>query len=412
MFEVFRTAVSSLWANKTRSVLTMLGVVIGVGAVIAMIAVGTGASGQMQGVISSMGVNLIMIRPGAPQTGGVRLGAGSGGRLTLSDIKAIEEECWSIGAVAPMVNTGAQVIFENRNWSTQINGTTEGFFAIRDYNVNRGRLLDDVDERSAAKVAVLGSTVARELFGEFGEFGDSDPVGRIIRVRNLPFEVVGVLEAKGQSAMGPDQDDIIVVPITTAQRSLSRSGLPDSINMAYVQARDASMIPSAMDEIAALLRQRHRIPPGGEDDFSIGNMTDVINTLSQTTRVMTLLLGSVASISLIVGGIGIMNIMLVSVTERTREIGIRMAIGARASDIRIQFLLEAMLLSLAGGIIGILLGWGASHGVSQILRWPTTVSGGAVTLAVGFSCFVGVFFGFWPAWKASMLRPIDALRFE
>jgi len=406
MFEVFRTAIKSLWANKTRSVLTMLGVVIGVGAVIAMIAVGNGASGQMQGVISSMGVNLIMIRSGAPSTGGVRLGAGSGGRLTLSDIRAIEEECWSIGAVAPMVNTGAQVIFENRNWSTQINGTTEGFFAIRDYRLDSGRLLDDVDERSAAKVAVLGSTVARELFG------DSDPIGRTIRVRNLPFDVIGVLEAKGQSAMGPDQDDVIVVPITTAQRSLSRSGLPDSIAMAYVQARDASMIPSAMDEIAALLRQRHRIPPGGEDDFNLGNMTDVINTLSQTTRVMTLLLGSVASISLIVGGIGIMNIMLVSVTERTREIGIRMAIGARASDIRIQFLLEAMLLSLAGGIIGILLGWGASHGVSQILRWPTTVSGGAVMLAVGFSCFVGVFFGFWPAWKASTLRPIDALRFE
>jgi len=406
MFEVFRTAISSLWANKTRSILTMLGVVIGVGAVIAMIAVGNGASGQMQGVISSMGVNLIMIRPGTPSSSGVRMSVGSGGRLTLSDINAIAEECWSIGAVAPIATTGAQVIFENKNWSTQVNGTTEGFFGIRDYRLDKGRLLDDVDERSAAKVAVLGSTVARELFG------GADPIGHSIRIRNIPFEVVGVLASKGQSAMGPDQDDVIVVPITTAQRRLSRSALPDTINMAFVQARDSSMISSAMNEITGLLRQRHRIPPGGDDDFTIGNMTDIINSLSTMTRVMTLLLGSVASISLVVGGIGIMNIMLVSVTERTREIGIRMAIGARAFDIRIQFLLEAMLLSLMGGIIGILLGWGASFGVSQVLKWPTAVSGGAVTLAAGFSCFVGVFFGFYPAWKASMLRPIDALRFE
>ena len=407
MFEVFRTAISSLWANKTRSILTMLGVVIGVAAVIAMIAVGNGASGQMRDVISSMGVNLIMVRSGAPNAGGaVRIGPGTGGRLTLSDIRAIEEECWTIAAVAPMSNTGAQVIFENRNWPTQINGTTEGFFTIRDLRLDRGRLLDAEDERTAAKVAVLGTTVARELFG------DADPIGRIIRVRNIPFEVVGVLMPKGQSGMGQDQDDIVVVPITTSMRSLSRSGLSDAIPMAYVQARDSSMIQSAMDEIAGLLRQRHRIPIGGEDDFNLGNMTEMMDSLAQTTRVMTLLLGSVASISLIVGGIGIMNIMLVSVTERTREIGIRMAVGARAFDIRIQFLLEAMLLSLLGGIVGILLGWGASYGVSEILRWPTEVSGGAVALAAGFSCFIGVFFGFWPAWKASMLRPIDALRFE
>jgi putative ABC transport system permease protein len=384
----------------------MLGVVIGVGAVIAMIAVGNGASGQMEGVISTMGVNLIMIRSGAPSSGGVRMSAGSGARLTLSDIKAIEEECWSIQAVAPQVSSSAQVIFENRNWSTSITGTTAGFFDIREYQAETGRLLDDEDERSAAKTAVLGATVAKELFGVM------DPIGRNIRIRSIPFEVVGVLAAKGQSAMGPDQDDVIIVPITTAQRRLTRSSLPDSINMAFVQARDVSMIESAMDEVSGLLRQRHRIAQGGEDDFTVGNMTDVINSLAQTTRVMTLLLGSVASISLIVGGIGIMNIMLVSVTERTREIGIRMAIGARAFDIRIQFLLEAMLLSLLGGLIGILLGWGASVGVSQVLKWPTEVSGSAVALAAGFSCFVGVFFGFYPAWKASMLHPIDALRFE
>ncbi|MDR1966584.1 MAG: ABC transporter permease [Synergistaceae bacterium] len=406
MFEVFRTAVSSLWANKTRSMLTMLGIVIGVGAVIAMVAVGNGASKQMEGVISGMGVNMIMVRPGAPNMGGVRQGAGSGARLTLSDIRAIEEECWSIQDVAPTVNANSQVIFENRNWSTSVTGTTPGYFNVREYQAESGRLLDETDERSAAKVAVLGSTVAKELFG------GADPVGRIMRVRNIPFEVVGVLASKGQSAMGPDQDDIVIVPITTAQRRLVRSSFADSVNMAFVQARDASMIESAMDEISALLRQRHRIGPDEDDDFQLGNMTDMINSLSQSTWVMTLLLGSVASISLLVGGIGIMNIMLVSVTERTREIGIRMAVGARAIDIRIQFLLEAMLLSLLGGIIGILLGYGASLGVASVLKWPTSVSGGAIAVAAGFSCFVGVFFGLYPAWKASRLRPIDALRFE
>ncbi|MDR1136898.1 MAG: ABC transporter permease [Synergistaceae bacterium] len=406
MFEVFRTAILSLWANKTRSLLTMLGVVIGVGAVIAMVALGNGASGEMSKVISDMGVNLIMVFPGTPNSRGVRMSAGSGARLTLSDIKAIEDECWSIQAIAPQVMTSSQIIFENRNWATSVTGTTAGFFSVREYHAEKGRLLDDEDERAASKVAVLGSTLARELFD-----GD-DPIGQSIRIRNIPFEVVGILASKGQSAMGSDQDDIVVVPITTAQRRLVRSSFADSINMAFVQAKDVSMIESAMSEITGLLRQRHRIALDGDDDFTLGNMTDMMNSLAQSVRVMTMLLGSVASISLIVGGIGIMNIMLVSVTERTREIGIRMAIGASAFDIRIQFLLEAMLLSLSGGIIGIMLGYGASFGVSHLLKWPTFVSGGAVALAAGFACFIGVFFGFYPAWKASSLRPIDALRFE
>jgi putative ABC transport system permease protein len=298
------------------------------------------------------------------------------------------------------------VIFENRNWSTQITGTTSGFFGIRDYRVEFGRLTDDEDERSAAKVAVIGSTVARELFGGM------NPIGLNIRIRNIPFEVIGVLASKGQSAMGPTQDDIIVVPITTAQRRLARNSFPDAINMALAQAQDVSLMDSAVGEITGLLRQRHRIPPGGDDDFEVGNMTDMIKSMDEMMGVMTLLLGSIASISLVVGGIGIMNIMLVSVTERPREIGIRMAIGARAFDIRIQFLLEAMLLSLAGGLTGILVGWGAAQGVAGFLKWPATVSGSAVALAAGFSCFVGIFFGFYPAWKASKLRPIDALRFE
>jgi putative ABC transport system permease protein len=406
MFELLRTAISSLWANKTRSLLTMLGVVIGVGAVIAMVAVGNGASGEVTGLISDMGVNMIMLFPGTPNSGGVRMSAGSGARLTMSDIQAIKEECWSIQAIAPQVMAGSQIIFENRNWASSVTGTTADFFGIRNYHAENGRLLDDEDERSAAKVAVLGSTLAKELFGGM------DPVGQVIRIRNIPFEVVGTLSSKGKSAMGSDQDDMVVIPITTAQRRLVRSSFAESINMAFVQVKDVSMMDSAMSEIRGLLRQRHRISSDGDDDFTLGNMNDMIESLTSATRAMTLLLGSVASISLIVGGIGIMNIMLVSVTERTREIGVRMAIGASAFDIRIQFLLEAMLLSLAGGIIGILLGCGASAVVSHVLKWPASVSGGTVALAAGFSCFIGVFFGFYPALKASSLRPIDALRFD
>ncbi|MDR2179515.1 MAG: ABC transporter permease [Synergistaceae bacterium] len=406
MFETIRTAVSSLWANKMRSALTMLGVVIGVGAVIAMVAIGNGASGQMEGVISSMGANMIVLRPGAPRTGGVRQSAGSGGTLTLNDIRAIEEECWSIQNVAPQVSTSSQLIFENRNWPSQVIGTTPGFFRIREFQAQKGRLLDKEDERGAAKAAVIGETVARELFGKI------DPIGRSIRIKSIPFEVVGVLAPKGQSAIGQDQDDTVIVPITTAQRRLVRSSFADSVNMAFVQAKDVSMMDSAIAEMRALLRQRHRLSSDKEDDFDLRNMTQMLDSMAQATRVMSLLLGAVASISLLVGGIGIMNIMLVSVTERTREIGIRMAIGARAGDIRTQFLLEALLLSLTGGAAGILLGFLASLGVTEFLKWPTSVSGGAVALAAGFSCLVGIFFGLYPAWKASLLRPIDALRFE
>jgi len=386
--------------------LTMLGVVIGVGAVIAMVAVGNGASQQMEGVISSMGANMIILRPGAQIFGGVRQAAGTRATITMSDIRAIEDECWSVKNVAPQVNLTAQLVFENRNWPSQVVGSTSGFFDIREFQAQEGRVLDDEDVRTAAKTAVIGETVARELFGH------DDVIGQYIRIRNIPFEVVGILAPKGQSAMGQDQDDTVIVPITTVQRRLARSAIPDSVNMAFIQARDISMMDSAMTEIRALLRQRHRLAPDSEDDFSLQNLTQMLDTMAQTTRVMSLLLGSVASISLLVGGIGIMNIMLVSVTERTREIGIRMAIGARRGDIRVQFLLEAMLLSLTGGCVGILIGFGASVAVTEFLKWPTFVSGGAVALAAGFSCFVGIFFGFYPAWKASLLRPIDALRFE
>ncbi|MDR2174841.1 MAG: ABC transporter permease [Synergistaceae bacterium] len=406
MVETFRTAVSSLLANKARSLLTMLGVIIGVGAVIAMVAIGRGAALQMEGLMSGMGSNMIILTSGAGRSGGVRQGAGSGAPLTLSDAAAIRDECWSVGEVAPQVGVGTQLIRENRNWPSQVTGTTAGFFRIRDFSARLGRLLDDEDERSAAKVCVIGQTVAAELFGA------DDPIGDSIRINRIPFEVVGVLAAKGQSSVGQDQDNTVIVPITTAQRRLVRSALSGSVSMISIQARDAGMMDSVMTEVRGLMRQRRRLEGDREDDFDLRNMTQMLESLAQSTRVMSVLLGSVASISLLVGGIGIMNIMLVSVTERTREIGIRMAIGARARDIRLQFLLEALLLSLTGGFLGILLGFGASKGMSSLLQWPTSVSPAAVALAAGFSAFVGIFFGFYPAWKASLLRPIDALRFD
>ena len=404
MFETLRTALSSLLANKTRSLLTMLGVVIGVGAVIAMVAVGNGASVQMQDLVSGLGSNLLILSPGAPRSGGVRQSGGA--RLTLSDVRAVTEECWSVLRAAPLVNLSAQLIYENQNWPTRVTGTTPSFFDVDNRSIYLGRLLDDEDERSAAKVCVIGQTVATQLFGL------ANPLGRSIRINKIPFEVVGVLAPKGGGSMGQDQDDTVVVPITTAQRRLVRSSLAESVHMALIQVRDVSMLEGGMAEIRALMRQRHRIGKGKDDDFEIWNMTQMVESLQQSAWVMSALLGAVASISLLVGGIGIMNIMLVSVTERTREIGIRMAIGARAGDIRLQFLLEALVLSLLGGALGILLGMAASWGVTEFLTWPTSVSPGAIALAAGFSGVVGVFFGLYPAWKASRLRPIDALRFE
>ena len=389
MFETLRTALSSLLANKTRSLLTMLGVVIGVGAVIAMVAVGNGASVQMQDLVSGLGSNLLILSPGAPRSGGVRQSGGA--RLTLSDVRAVTEECWSVLRAAPLVNLSAQLIYENQNWPTRVTGTTPSFFDVDNRSIYLGRLLDDEDERSAAKVCVIGQTVATQLFGT------TNPVGRIIRISKIPFEVVGVLAPKGGGSMGQDQDDTVVVPITTAQRRLVRSSLAESVHMALIQVRDVSMLEGGMAEIRALMRQRHRIGKGKDDDFEIWNMTQMVESLQQSAWVMSALLGAVASISLLVGGIGIMNIMLVSVTERTREIGIRMAIGARAGDIRLQFLLEALVLSLLGGVLGILLGMAASWGVTEFLTWPTSVSPGAIALAAGFSGVVGVFFGLYPA---------------
>lgn len=405
--ETFRTAVISLLANKSRSLLTMLGVLIGVAAVITMTAVGTGASLEMEKMLSGMGSNLIVLMPGSSRQGGTQQGAGTGAPITYADALAIKSECPSVLEVAPLVATSAQIVYGNQNWATQTQGITTGTFSVNMWNIKDGILFGDSDVRGGTKVCVLGATVAKSLSGGGNA---SSIVGETIRINKVPFEVVGVLSEKGQSQFGSDQDDIVFVPITTAMRRLVRSQTVGQVRNISIQAHDAASVASAMNEVTALMRQRRDLPPGKDDDFTIRNLAQMVESAEQSGRVMSLLLGAVASVSLLVGGIGIMNIMLVSVTERTREIGIRMAIGARAGDIRFQFLLEALLLSLVGGILGILLGFGVSQAITQLLGWRTEVSIISVFISAGFSGFVGIFFGFYPAWKASLLRPIDALR--
>ena len=406
MLEILKTAFRSLFANKTRSVLTMLGIIIGVGAVITMVAIGSGAASKMDQFIAGVGSNLLIIFPGAAQTGGSRQAAGSAATLTLADADVLRNEGIFVAEVVPEVYGGSQLVYGNSNWNTTTLGGTPGILAVREWNVAEGQPFTDADVRSAAKVCLLGDTVARNLFDE------EDPVGRILRIRRVPFRVVGVLGAKGPNPWGSDQDDLVIVPITTAQRRLFRSGIPGSVRRITVQAVNRNSLDAMQQEVRAILRQRHRLPEGVDDDFVIRDMTQMLENAAASTRVMGLLLGAVASISLLVGGIGIMNIMLVSVSERTREIGIRMAVGARPVDVRFQFLAEAVTLSILGGAIGIVGGVGVSRAVTEIFEWPTIVSTGSVMLAVGFSAMVGVFFGFWPAWKASNLDPIEALRYE
>ena len=399
-------ALEGLKSNKLRSILTMLGIIIGVSAVIAMVALGTGASKSIEGFITGMGSNMLIVLPGAARTGGVRQQAGSGMNLTTGDADALRKEGYNLKAVAPEINSRSRFVYGNLNWSTMLSGSTPAVFEVRNWEIGKGRLFLDSEVRSAAKVLVLGETVAKNLFGE------EDPIGKIVRIGNVPLTVIGVLAPKGQSPFGQDQDDAAFAPLTTVQRRLYRSDAADSLNLITVSALDGQSVSAAEREIKAILRQRHNLARGEEDDFSVRNMAELLDTAAQSTQVMTLLLAAVASVSLIVGGIGIMNIMLVSVTERTREIGIRMAIGARGSDIRTQFLTEAILLSVTGGIIGIILGISASQILSRFLSWDTVVSPGSVVLAFGFSVFVGIFFGFYPAWKASLLNPIEALRYE
>jgi len=371
-----------------------------------MVAIGTGASEKISEQISSIGSNMILILPGSTTQGGIRMGAGTQQTLTMADAEAIAKECSAVSAVAPVISGTAQVVFANQNWSTGVIGTTPDMTIVRDWNVTSGRFLTEQDVRSGTRVAVIGQTIVTQLFG------DLDPVGKIIRITKIPFEVVGVLEEKGQSMMGQDQDDIIYVPITTAQRTLFGQVLPGRVKIIYVKANSLEEMSLATEQITALLRQRHRIGQKQEDDFTVRDLTQMLEAAKESTQTMSILLGAIASVSLVVGGIGIMNIMLVSVTERTREIGIRIAVGAKPKDIRMQFLIESVFLTTIGGIIGLVFGIIASLIVSAAMQWPVSISVLSTLIAFGFSAFVGIFFGFYPAYKASLLNPIDALRYE
>jgi putative ABC transport system permease protein len=398
-----RIALRALARNKLRAFLTMLGIIIGVGAVIAMVAIGEGAKATIQAQIASLGTNVLIVLPGSANQGGVRAGFGSVNTLVDGDAKAMAREIRAVAYASPVLRRPDQVIAGNLNWGTLAQGVAPEYQQIRDWQLADGRFIHEGDVESAAKVAVLGQTVARNLFG------NDDPIDALIRIRNVPFRVVGVLAAKGQSSQGQDQDDIVIIPYTTMQKRLMRITYVQSI---VVSAVSAERVPEAQQQITALLRQRHRIAQDREDDFTIRNLSDITEAATNSARVMAVLLGSVASISLLVGGIGIMNIMLVSVTERTREIGIRMAVGARSRDIMLQFLVEAVVMAATGGIIGILLGIGSSEVLRQWAQWPTHIDPVIVVIAFLFSGAVGVFFGFYPAKKAATLDPIDALRYE
>jgi putative ABC transport system permease protein len=393
----------ALTRNRTRSALTVLGIVIGVAAVIATLAIGQGARASVQAQIAAMGANMLSVLPGTVTAGGARSAPGSTTTLTLEDAEAVRHECPAVSAVAPSVRTVGQVVSGNQNWSTQIIGTTADYAIVRQWPVESGVFITDSDNRGAAKVCVLGQDVVKQLFPGV------DPVGSTVRIKDVPFRVVGVLSAKGGAGFGGNQDDIVMVPLATAQHRLL--GITH-VHTIVVSAVSGSQVNTAVDEITDLLRQRHRIRPGENADFFIFTQLEFAQTAESTSRVMTLLLASVAAVSLIVGGIGIMNIMLVSVTERTREIGIRRAVGARRRDILLQFLIEAAFLSLAGGTLGVAIGIVAATLVSSLARWPTLVQPGAVALALGFASAIGLFFGWYPARRAARLDPVDALRYE
>jgi putative ABC transport system permease protein len=401
-----RIALRALKVNKMRSALTMLGIIIGVGAVITMLAVGMGASRQISEQMATMGSNLLIVVPGSQTSGGIRMGSGSQQTLVLDDAEAIQRDCPAVQDVAPILNGAAQIVYGNLNWSTGVYGTSPGILTVRDWPLAAGRPITDEDVRSATKVALLGQTVVDNLFGGI------DPLDQVIRIKKIPFRVIGIMATKGQSVMGQDQDDTVFVPVTTAQKKLFGTVFPGMVRQIMVKARSAGDLAVAEKQIADLLRQRHRIGAKRDDDFSVRNLTQMMETAEKQTQVMTLLLGAIASVSLLVGGIGIMNIMLVSVTERTREIGIRMAIGAKTWDIRLQFIMEAVILSLIGGVIGLIVGVTSSAVVSFVAGWRTDVSVLSALIAFAFSGMVGVFFGFYPAYKASLLNPIDALRYE
>jgi len=401
-----KIAIGALRVNVLRSLLTMLGIMIGVGAVIVMVAIGAGARDMIGEQIRSIGSNLILVIPGATVQGGARLGSGSVHTLKSSDAEAIAKECSAVKLTAPVWGDVTQVVYANRNWRTRVTGTNEHNFLIREWPIRSGRMFSSEEEKRAAKVAVIGLTVAENLFGE------SEPLGKMIRMKSVPFTVIGVLERKGQSPRGEDQDDAVYVPLRTSQYRLFGTPFLDEIQAIMIQAKDVSVIQDAQKQIDQLLTRRHKIGRNQEKDFTIRNLTEILETAQKSLGIMTTLLGAIAAISLLVGGIGIMNIMLVSVTERTREIGIRMAVGARSADMLSQFLIEGVVLSVAGGLIGTALGIVGAFVFARTSGWPAVIDPGTVLVAILFSAAVGVFFGFYPAYKASRLHPIEALRHE
>jgi len=401
-------ALQALKVNKLRSGLTMLGIIIGVAAVIVMIAVGSGAQARVKEQIAGLGSNLMILWAGSVTTAGVRGGTGTAQTLVEDDAWAVMREIAEVQVAAPTQRGSGQIVWGNANWLASIVGTTPEYFEARDWGLISGRLFEAGEMSGAGKVAIIGQTVARELFGE------SDPVDQIIRVRGVPFTVIGLLERKGQSMMGQDQDDIVIIPLTTARNKIfgALQGRIGRVSSIFIKTKDGAAMKEAEDKVRELLRQRHRLTGNTPDDFSLRNLTEILQAQEAASKIMAVLLAAVASISLLVGGIGIMNIMLVSVTERTREIGLRLAVGARGKDILSQFLVEAITLSTIGGLIGILLGGLGTWLVAELAAWPVQLSVLSIVLAVGFSAMIGIFFGYYPARKASSMQPIQALRYE
>ena len=408
LFATLRVALNALRVNLLRSILTMLGIIIGVAAVITMLAVGSGAEARIKEQIKSLGSNLMIITAGARTANGARIGTGITPDLTEDDAAAIAREVPEIEAVAPTYRGGAQVVFGNANWATQVFGITPDYFTVRNWTLESGRMFEPAEMSGAGKVALIGQTVARELFG------DVDPMDQTIRIKNVPVTIVGVLGRKGQNMTGNDQDDVIMVPLSTARNRIVgvEAGKPRQVGMIQIKVFDGESMSETEDKIRALLRQRLRTAEGQPDPITVRNLTEMLAAQEESSKVMSMLLAAVASVSLLVGGIGIMNIMLVSVTERTREIGLRMAVGARGTDILTQFLVEAVTLSLVGGLIGVALGVGGSWMIAEFAGWQTQLSSASIALAVSFSAAIGIFFGFYPARKAARLLPIQALRYE
>ncbi|MEI2812942.1 MAG: ABC transporter permease [Burkholderiaceae bacterium] len=403
-----RSALRALAANTLRSILTMLGIIIGVAAVITMIAVGRGATDRVQEQMKGLGSNIMLVMPGGLTQGGVRLGASTGQGLSEDDANAIARDVPEVQVAAPSMRSGAQVIAGNTNWSTSIMGSTNDYLEAREWPLQSGRMFEAAELQGSAKVAMIGQTVATRLFGE------SDPLDQVIRIKKVPVTVIGLLNKKGQNSLGQDQDDIVVVPISTYRNRIQggNAGKLKRVGSISVKVKEGQSMKVAEENIKDLLRQRMKVQPGGDEPFTIRNITEILQAQEESSKVMTMLLAAVAGISLVIGGIGIMNIMLVSVTERTREIGLRMAVGARGKDILTQFLIEACTLSLIGGAIGVALGAVATWAVGQFAGWQVSMTATSILLATGFSAFVGVFFGFYPAHKASKLLPIQALRYE